>query len=389
MTYKILVGDCRDCLKDLDSEIADCVVTSPDYWQQRGSAESAIPESVISLEKYAQDYLDHLLQVFNGEIHRVLKDTGVLFIVINDSYNTPKVKNTNGIRTSRGSGTTRQKNGMRERGTSGVNKVLQSGIMRGSVLLLPERLIWGMIDSGKWSCKNKIIWLKRNGQPNTAPRSRYGLNGYEHVYMLVKSSNYYNFRCPQVPRNKPKLDKENPDNNNRITKYVRDVWPIPPQQGSKEKHYSTFPIILADRCITSACPIEGTVLDPFCGSATTGAAALLNGRKFIGVELEPHYAKIAHTRLGRLATDKEEYDDSLEELKILRKKLIVAETNLFPDDSDNNNNEQGEGIPDSFLPAEGQEEATAPLIKSKVLRTSKKKINNGTNINFTLDDFSM
>jgi|SRR5215216_200224 len=383
MTHKIYVGDCRDCLKDLDSGIADCIVTSPDYWQQRGNAESAIPESVISLEKYAKDYLDHLLQLFNGEVHRVLKDTGVLFIVINDSYNTPKVKNTNGIRTSRGSGTTRQKEGMRERGTSGVNKVLQPGIMRGSVLLLPERLIWGMVDSGKWSCKNKIIWLKRNGQPNTAPRSRYGLNGYEHVYMLVKSSSYYYFRCPQVPRDKPKIDKENP-NNNRITKYVRDVWPIPPQ-GSKEKHYSTFPITLADRCITSACPVGGTVLDPFCGSATTGAAALLNGRKFIGVELEPDYARIAQARLDRLATDKQqEYADSLEELKVLRKKLIVAETNLFPDDG-GDNNEQGEEIPDSFPPAESLKEAT-PLIKSKVLRTSKKKIN-GTSINFTLDDF--
>ncbi|MER7702418.1 site-specific DNA-methyltransferase [Kitasatospora sp. NPDC097605] len=45
------------------------------------------------------------------------------------------------------------------------------------------------------------------------------------------------------------------------------------------------------------CPEDGTVLDPFTGSGSTGIAALREGRRFVGVELSPHYAEIAERRL--------------------------------------------------------------------------------------------
>ncbi len=45
------------------------------------------------------------------------------------------------------------------------------------------------------------------------------------------------------------------------------------------------------------CPEDGVVLDPFTGSGSTGVAALLEGRRFVGVELSPHYADIAEQRL--------------------------------------------------------------------------------------------
>ena len=74
------------------------------------------------------------MAVFNIKVHRVLKRTGTLVIVINDTYNTPKIGNTNGIPTSKGSGTVKQKTGMGEHGTSGINKKLQLGIMPNSAL---------------------------------------------------------------------------------------------------------------------------------------------------------------------------------------------------------------------------------------------------------------
>ena len=40
------------------------------------------------------------------------------------------------------------------------------------------------------------------------------------------------------------------------------------------------------------------VLDPFCGSGTTGAVALSHGRDFLGVELNPEYARLAERRLA-------------------------------------------------------------------------------------------
>ena len=46
------------------------------------------------------------------------------------------------------------------------------------------------------------------------------------------------------------------------------------------------------------CDITGTVLDPFMGSGTTGVACVQTGRKFIGIEIDSHYAEIAAKRIA-------------------------------------------------------------------------------------------
>jgi DNA modification methylase len=45
------------------------------------------------------------------------------------------------------------------------------------------------------------------------------------------------------------------------------------------------------------CPEEKIVLDPFCGSGSTGIAALKNNRKFIGIEKESNYCEISKKRI--------------------------------------------------------------------------------------------
>ncbi len=51
------------------------------------------------------------------------------------------------------------------------------------------------------------------------------------------------------------------------------------------------------RQLVQICPEDGTVLDPFTGSGSTGVAALREGRNFLGVELSTPYADIAERRL--------------------------------------------------------------------------------------------
>jgi DNA modification methylase len=46
------------------------------------------------------------------------------------------------------------------------------------------------------------------------------------------------------------------------------------------------------------CPPGGTCLDPFAGSGTTGAAAVLEDFNFVGIEREPEYVAIAESRLN-------------------------------------------------------------------------------------------
>ena len=51
------------------------------------------------------------------------------------------------------------------------------------------------------------------------------------------------------------------------------------------------------RKLVQIVPEGGTVLDPFMGAGTTGVAAVLEGRKFIGCELSDHYIEVARRRI--------------------------------------------------------------------------------------------
>jgi site-specific DNA-methyltransferase (adenine-specific) len=75
-------------------------------------------------------------------------------------------------------------------------------------------------------------------------------------------------------------------------KQMRSVWAIStPKNGEKEygKHPTQKPEKLLERIILATSREKDIVLDPFCGSATTGVVALRNNRKFIGIDLERKY----------------------------------------------------------------------------------------------------
>ena len=61
------------------------------------------------------------------------------------------------------------------------------------------------------------------------------------------------------------------------------------------------PLELMRWLVRLLCPPGGLILDPTVGSGTTGAAALLEGRRFIGIELEPAYIEIAAARIAHHA----------------------------------------------------------------------------------------
>lgn len=55
------------------------------------------------------------------------------------------------------------------------------------------------------------------------------------------------------------------------------------------------------RQIVKICPRDGTVVDPFMGSGTTGVAAVIEGRRFVGAEMTPHFAEVAERRIRTAA----------------------------------------------------------------------------------------
>ncbi len=74
-----------------------------------------------------------------------------------------------------------------------------------------------------------------------------------------------------------------------------NVWRIGFQKS--DDHPCPYPLEIPLRLIASSCPPDGTVLDPFMGSGTTGQACATLGRSFIGIEMDKTYLKLARQRL--------------------------------------------------------------------------------------------
>lgn len=82
----------------------------------------------------------------------------------------------------------------------------------------------------------------------------------------------------------------------------RFLWKGICQQGEKgyRWHPSQKPVALMRWSIQQAkLPLGSTILDPYCGSGTTGIAAVLEGHNFIGIEKDAHYAEVARARISR------------------------------------------------------------------------------------------
>ncbi|PRY56453.1 site-specific DNA-methyltransferase (adenine-specific) [Glycomyces artemisiae] len=67
--------------------------------------------------------------------------------------------------------------------------------------------------------------------------------------------------------------------------------------GNKRRHITEKPVNIMAELVKIA-PEGGMILDPFCGSGSTGEAALAAGRRFTGIEISRHYAGVAAERLG-------------------------------------------------------------------------------------------
>jgi hypothetical protein len=69
-------------------------------------------------------------------------------------------------------------------------------------------------------------------------------------------------------------------------------------RGGKPEHPSPKPVEYMVKLVERLTEPGDTILDPFCGSGTTGVACMQTGRNFIGIELDPGYADIARRRIA-------------------------------------------------------------------------------------------
>lgn len=367
--WNILVGDCRERLKDLPDESVHMIWTSPPYFNLRDYDE----EDQIGLEPTPEDFVEALAEVMR-ECKRVLRDDGTLWLNLGDSYD-PK------------------------------------GNLRG----IPWKVVFALQEDG-WVLRKDIIWAKGlSGQENlrnTVIRSAINIglsqdkalrladdidpyvgnvmpepvknrpvSSHEYLFFFSKGDSYFYDADAVRERHKLKYvqkrgsesfssgtktnDNSRKDRKqdfvkrysgmpigNPLGKTLRDVWCIL-TRSFKGAHFATAPEELVEMCVKLAtseqgcCPVclspferywvnedsvrsgkidvsnsefewkppctcetkvsdPCTVLDPFMGAATTLLVANKLGRKGIGIELNPEYVEISEKRLAEYT--REVYD---------------------------------------------------------------------------------
>jgi site-specific DNA-methyltransferase (adenine-specific) len=134
---------------------------------------------------------------------------------------------------------------------------------------------------------NLVTWEKPNPAPNLS--CRYFTHSTEQLIWAAKNSDSKHLF------NYAEMKAENGN------KQMKTVWTFKAPLKAEKSHGShptQKPLALVDRCLRASSSPGDLVLDPFCGSGTTGVAAVSLGRRFIGIEKDAAYRQLSCERIG-------------------------------------------------------------------------------------------
>ena len=341
------VGGDPNCPHRRTSKYSEKTITGHAQDELKGNVGDAIYKTVcplcgavrvdkqIGLEETPEEYINRLVSVFR-ECKRVLKDDGTLWLNIGDSYC--------GTGDKGDYKDPKYANGRNGQIIARNRRVI--GCKQKDLIGIPWMLAFALRADG-WYLRQDIIWHKPNPMPESV-KDRC-VKSHEYIFLLSKKPHYYfdyeaiqeeakseslkrykyvfnqgkqqeSFRPDgatntmglKTPHFKHKnlQEKGQPNHsmNERraeglpdeeyLVRNKRDVWSVT-TQAVKEAHFATFPEKLIEPCILAGCPVGGVVLDPFCGSGTTGIVSVRNQRNFIGCELNPEYAEMSVRRIKK------------------------------------------------------------------------------------------
>lgn len=306
---QIINADVLDGLRALSDGCCSTCVTSPPYYGLRDYG----VDGQIGLENTPEEYIENMVKIFR-EVRRVLRDDGTLWLNIGDSYATR----------SGGQPPTNTRNSCGH-----TAKSVPNGYKYKDLIGIPWLLAFALRADG-WYLRADIIWRKPNAMPESCKDRP--TREHEYIFLLSKSSRYYydaeaikepaigfpgsenpnarrrgntkTFRGgnaythDQAAENSARVERQShglvPNETGKRNR--RTVWTIAtrPYKGA---HFATFPEELVRPCVLAGSRPGDTVLDPFCGSGTTGAVAIQEGRDFIGIEINPEYSKMSEQRI--------------------------------------------------------------------------------------------
>ena len=311
-------GDAISGLKELGDETVDFCFTSPPYWGLRDYN----AEGQIGQESNFNDYIVNLADIFD-EVKRVLKPTGTLWVVINDTY----------FSKNKGTGGT---GGLQDgnEGSYFKPRKYEGNIKSKSLTNIPHRLAIEMTDNREWIHRYTVCWHKKSVMPQSW-KDKF-TRDFEFIFGFTKQANafYKPMYEPYVsdanrwggenidPKSESDWDRGTgqntqrkrsirPNKKGRIMRStwevpdgeigfddVNDIWIIKEKRVKGLEHYAAYPEDLVRKGIEFACPEDGVVLDPFMGSGTTAVVAKKMGRKWIGMEISPEYCKTILQRVS-------------------------------------------------------------------------------------------
>ena len=302
---RLWAADCLTVLPTLEAGSVQCVVTSPPYYGLRDYG----VDGQIGLESSPDLYIENLVSVFR-EIWRVLRDDGTLWLNLGDSYASVKSRYSSSAQTI--SGNSRGEPINHNKPDLYGNSI---GLKDKDLMMIPARVALALQADG-WYLRSDIIWAKPNPMPESVTDRP--TKSHEHIFLLAKQERYYYdaeaISEPSIDpesylgrrkRNHQKFDDQ-PMSDTRIgfeklngqkypTRNKRDVWTVNTHP-YPEAHFATFPPKLIEPCVLAGSKPGDTILDPFCGSGTTGEVALKHHRAFVGIELNPAYVELAQSR---------------------------------------------------------------------------------------------
>jgi len=236
--WLIVQGDCLEVMRQMPGESIDVIVTSPPYNQLgRRIRPSGIHSDCGWIAKVMQNgYADEMPEP-------EYQDWQVA--VLEECYRL-----------------------VRPAGSMFYNHKLR---YRNCTPILP--LDW--IRRTSWHLRQELVWDKGGSMVWNA---RMFAPADERIYWLTKGRGFH-------------WNKE-------AARYL-SVWRVPSGRNLNE-HPCPYPLEIARRCIHSAAPLGGVVLDPFAGSGTTLVAAIEHGLLAIGIEKEPRFCEITHQRMAEV-----------------------------------------------------------------------------------------
>jgi len=310
---ELLLGDCRETLKEIEPGSVQTCITSPPYFGLRDYGH----DGQVGLEETPEKFVENLVEVFRG-VKRVLRDDGTLWLNLGDSYVASGKQGPNSGLSALADRYAPRKNprNLNRDDRGGVPRPTRTapiGLKAKNLIGIPWRVAFALQADG-WYLRQDIIWHKPNPMPESVTDRC--TKCHEYIFLLSKSSKYYydheaikepgqdwgtrdrkkgSAFVDSTPGRAPQSGGKNCDFSEGRNK--RSVWTVT-TRSLKEAHFATFPPKLITPCVLAGSRPGDIVLDPFAGAGTTGLVAMENARGFIGCELNPEYLAIAQTGLG-------------------------------------------------------------------------------------------